>query len=400
MPPKKIPKPKEKPQTDHPVIDPTAIPPALPPSVEEAYRRKCIQLKQRTSEVEDENDATRVRLARIRRQVEKMRLERAMLLEQLTRRTSANVEDSDGSPSPPPTVGDDLYFPDNLNPDTPTGHGQRQTARILLTPSQPKEKPLRTKRGHRKPSLLADIDAAAAKSAAASPFVGQNPATQSPSSEAFSHARGTADPAATAASASASAPPRAASSAATNGLPKPPKRPASAFDMYCEESRPALQKTREDKLDEDASLSIEEELARGWKDLADDAKETIQSRYDDAMAQYQKDKAEYDAAKADIAAAKAAASPEPQPETKDEADADKSEDPAEAPKDNEDKDDKEDEKDKDDNGDEAEAATEAGKGASKSPAPTPAPAPAQDDDVEMTNYDTDEANGTPAADDR
>ncbi|CRK47339.1 hypothetical protein BN1723_020273, partial [Verticillium longisporum] len=105
MPPKKIPKLKEKPQADHPVIDPTAIPPALPPSVEEAYRRKCIQLKQRTSEVEDENDATRVRLARIRRQVEKMRLERAMLLEQLTRRTSTNVEDSDGSPSPPPTVG-------------------------------------------------------------------------------------------------------------------------------------------------------------------------------------------------------------------------------------------------------------------------------------------------------
>lgn len=106
MPPKKTPKPKEKPQTDV-VIDPTAIPPALPPSVEEAYRRKCIQLKQRTTEVEEENDATRVRLARIRRQIEKMRVERAFLLEQLTRRTSANVEDSDGSPSPPPTVSSD-----------------------------------------------------------------------------------------------------------------------------------------------------------------------------------------------------------------------------------------------------------------------------------------------------
>lgn len=79
-------------------------PPPLPPSVEEAYRRKCVQLKQRISEVDDANDAARLRLARIKRQVEKQRIERAFLLEQLARRTSTNVEDSEGSPSPPPTV--------------------------------------------------------------------------------------------------------------------------------------------------------------------------------------------------------------------------------------------------------------------------------------------------------
>jgi hypothetical protein len=82
----------------------SAIPPSLPPSVEEAYRRKCIQLKQRTKEVEDANDASRLRLTRLKRQVEKMRLERAFLLEQLSKRMSTNVEDSEGSPSPPPTV--------------------------------------------------------------------------------------------------------------------------------------------------------------------------------------------------------------------------------------------------------------------------------------------------------
>ena len=88
------------------ILEPPAnsIPPPLAPSVEEAYRRKCIQLKARTKEVEDANDAGRVRLARLKRQVEKLRLERAFLLEQLSRRTSTNVEDSDGSPSPPPTV--------------------------------------------------------------------------------------------------------------------------------------------------------------------------------------------------------------------------------------------------------------------------------------------------------
>jgi hypothetical protein len=81
-----------------------SIPPTLPPSVEEAYRRKCIQLKQRSNEIDEANDAARLRLARIKRQVEKLRVERAFLLEQLSKRTSTNVEDSEGSPSPPPTV--------------------------------------------------------------------------------------------------------------------------------------------------------------------------------------------------------------------------------------------------------------------------------------------------------
>jgi hypothetical protein len=81
-----------------------AIPPELPPSVEAAYRKKCIQLKQRMNEVEEANDAARLRLARLNRSIQKLRLERAFLLEQLAKRTSTNVEDSEGSPSPPPTV--------------------------------------------------------------------------------------------------------------------------------------------------------------------------------------------------------------------------------------------------------------------------------------------------------
>ncbi|OIW33389.1 hypothetical protein CONLIGDRAFT_628275 [Coniochaeta ligniaria NRRL 30616] len=96
-------------QTDHLSSPASAgIPPPLPPTVEEAYRRKCIQLKHRTKEVENANDAAHLRLNRVKRQVEKMRLERAFLLEQLARRTSTNVEDSEGSPSPPPTVSPPL----------------------------------------------------------------------------------------------------------------------------------------------------------------------------------------------------------------------------------------------------------------------------------------------------
>ncbi|KAK1726995.1 HMG box protein [Colletotrichum acutatum] len=290
MPPKKIIR------ANPPAIDLSAIPPSLPPSVEEAYRRKCIQLKQRTGEVEEENDATRVRLARIRRQIEKLRMERAFLLEQLAKRTSANVEDSDGSPSPPPT---------------------------------PQEKPLRTKRGHRKPSVLAEIDSAAK---ANSRPLSQTAATVSPSSETFSHTQG--------GDATQNADTQA--SARTNGIAKPPKRPGNAFEMYCADTRPAL----EEKNKDDADANIEEELARGWKDLPEGEKEEFQTRSEEEMAKYQKEK--------DAFAAKSKSA-----EAKDEDD---------------------EERDK---------------------SPEPAPAASQDEDVEMTNYDTEEqADDTPAADDK
>ncbi|KAL2877250.1 hypothetical protein SGCOL_007406 [Colletotrichum sp. CLE4] len=290
MPPKKIIR------ANPPAIDLSAIPPSLPPSVEEAYRRKCIQLKQRTGEVEEENDATRVRLARIRRQIEKLRMERAFLLEQLAKRTSANVEDSDGSPSPPPT---------------------------------PQEKPLRTKRGHRKPSVLAEIDSAAK---ASSRPLSQTAATVSPSSETFSHTQG----------GDATQGTDTQASARTNGVAKPPKRPGNAFELYCADTRPAL----EEKNKDDADANIEEELARGWKDLPEGEKEEFQTRSEEEMAKYQKEK--------DAFAAKSKS--------------------AEA------KDEDEEEREK---------------------SPEPAPAASQDEDVEMTNYDTEEqADDTPAAEDK
>jgi non-histone protein 10 len=91
------------------------VPPPLPPSVEEAYRKKCIELKRRMTEVEESNDAYRLRKARLTRGIRKMRLERAYLLEILSKRMKKNGssvdgfqafydEDSEGSSEGPPTV--------------------------------------------------------------------------------------------------------------------------------------------------------------------------------------------------------------------------------------------------------------------------------------------------------
>lgn len=89
----------------------------LPPSVETAYYRKCIELRRRINDIEENNDSTRLRIKRLSRGIQKMRLERAFLLEQLQKHMENNVDDSDRSSSPPPT---------------------------------PTDKPLRSKRSHRK----------------------------------------------------------------------------------------------------------------------------------------------------------------------------------------------------------------------------------------------------------
>ncbi|KAF2786739.1 hypothetical protein K505DRAFT_343537 [Melanomma pulvis-pyrius CBS 109.77] len=89
----------------------------LPPSVETAYYRKCIELRRRINDIEENNDGTRLRINRLYRTIQKMRLERAFLLEQLHKHMEYNIDDSDRSSSPPPT---------------------------------PTDKPLRSKRSHRK----------------------------------------------------------------------------------------------------------------------------------------------------------------------------------------------------------------------------------------------------------
>ena len=100
--------------TCHAVTTP-AIPPTLPPSVEEAYKKKCIELKRRLNEVEESNDVYRLRKVRLLRGIRKMRLERAFLLEILGKRMRKNGsggngphgfydEESEGSSEGPPTV--------------------------------------------------------------------------------------------------------------------------------------------------------------------------------------------------------------------------------------------------------------------------------------------------------
>lgn len=309
-----VPKPGRRADRGEPSI---AIPPALPPSVEEAYRRKCLQLKRRTNEVEEDNEAARLRLARLRRGVEKLRLERAFLLDQLAKRTSTNVEDSDGSPSPPPTVRDEANehngpsahahspSPASTAPaphplrassvtttsgtaptttTTTTGHQRSRlqtsgsaagsasgTNHALPNRQQPQEKPLRSKRGHRKPSVVADLE----RSANGPPptFINQGLQNLSPSSDAFSHSvtAGEAGP--------SSQHLRETTAQRANGVgggSKTAKKPANAFDLYCVDHREAAEESKSD------DATVDEELSRGWEELPESRKEVYRARVQEA----------------------------------------------------------------------------------------------------------------------
>ncbi|KAH0562936.1 hypothetical protein GP486_002496 [Trichoglossum hirsutum] len=205
-------------------MPPGNIPAPLPPSVEHAYRQKCIDLKKRINEVEESNDALRLRKARTKRGILKLRLERAFLLEQLAKRTSANVEDSDGSPSPPPP---------------------------------PQEKPLRTKRSHYRAPPSPARPPHSPPSAATTPYDASQ-ATFSILNHATEIPRST-NPTATTPN---SRPSAVAIGNASNG-------PPNAFSLFCEETRPQLQAQH----GQDPDFEMEKSLTQAWQELDERSKE-------------------------------------------------------------------------------------------------------------------------------
>jgi hypothetical protein len=76
----------------------------LPPSIEGAYYKKSIELKRRIEEIEANNDKRRSNLERVNRDVQKLRLERALLIDMVKRGVAGKPASSDKSDSPPPTV--------------------------------------------------------------------------------------------------------------------------------------------------------------------------------------------------------------------------------------------------------------------------------------------------------
>ncbi len=137
----------------------------------------------------------------------------------------------------------------------------------MLSSLQPKEKPLRTKRGHRKPAFLTDLDS----NRATSTFVQNNQAvTLSPSnSDAFSHTQ--------------TAAPRPAITA-TNGT-KPsatsetPKKPRTPFELFANENRSVLLGAHT-QLSSEGNYDVDKELATKWQEMGNEGRSQYHHRFE------------------------------------------------------------------------------------------------------------------------
>lgn len=65
------------------------------------YQQKCTDLKRRIEQVEKHNEGLVLKTERLKHALKRIRIERAVLQHELQERTTTNVDDSDGSPSPP-----------------------------------------------------------------------------------------------------------------------------------------------------------------------------------------------------------------------------------------------------------------------------------------------------------
>ncbi|OLL25414.1 Non-histone protein 10 [Neolecta irregularis DAH-3] len=77
---------------------------------ENKYRKKCKDIRKRIREIEENNENLVLKLARTRRSVQRLRLERAFLQEKLEEREHPIVDDSDGSASTPASPDPDEKY--------------------------------------------------------------------------------------------------------------------------------------------------------------------------------------------------------------------------------------------------------------------------------------------------
>lgn len=143
---------------------------------------------------------------------------------------------------------------------------------VKLTPTpltQPKEKPLRTKRGHRKPSFLTNVESGRA-------FISQGPGgpvTLSPSgSDAFSHTHPEPHAAAKRQLPSNGHPVHSAT-------PPPSKSIKSAFDLYCRDLRDVLIVQHKKEFSEGV-WEPDRALAQGWRDMDEAQQGEFQRRFE------------------------------------------------------------------------------------------------------------------------
>ena len=207
-------------------------------------------------EVEENNDAARLRRTRLLRGIRKMRLERAILLESLAKRMRKNGaggamgmydEDSENSSDNPPTVRPEP------SPST------------MYSSLKPQERPLRTKKSHRR-ALASPPPGGLSQqqplpSASSQPPPSSNPLTSGPEGEKLSTAERVASPA-----------------ASTNMRPPPPK------ELFIQSS---INNYLEREQEDDSYLKPDElraKFQKDWNTLSNNGRASWNKTYEERMA--------------------------------------------------------------------------------------------------------------------
>ncbi|KAL4943501.1 hypothetical protein BDV06DRAFT_189740 [Aspergillus oleicola] len=146
----------------------TSQPTTNPPSVEIAYKRKCIALKKRLSEIEAENELMRTRNRRGYQYIQKMRLESCILLERLATVTGMAEEAQQAGMNPELRTRAQaiLTSTNGMAASSKNGTGQGRLGYFEdetegssdEQPPTPQERPLRIKRSRKSNINMEDDD--------------------------------------------------------------------------------------------------------------------------------------------------------------------------------------------------------------------------------------------------
>ncbi|KAK9235179.1 hypothetical protein V1525DRAFT_410741 [Lipomyces kononenkoae] len=224
-----------------------AAAPMIPQSEEIKYRQKCKDLKKRIREIEEQNDVLTLRLARSKRAVQRMRLERALLLEKLEERTFLKVDDSEGSPSPPPSP--------------PRIHSSRHRRRESDGSLSPVEE-LSTG--------------------------GFTAFTNNGTSSKANHSQ-SANPSSKAAIAAHN---HAKKKHHTQRDPNAPKRPQNAYIIFCDHEKERVRAQLESSQPGE-TFDLTKAMAEAWRDLGDEGRKPYYELYDAEKARYNREMEAY-----------------------------------------------------------------------------------------------------------
>ncbi|RMD41659.1 hypothetical protein DV735_g3504, partial [Chaetothyriales sp. CBS 134920] len=275
-------------------MDPPSEPPSAPaaeplapktaplaPSQETAYRKKCIQLKRRLQEIEANNDATRRRIEREKQHIQKMRLNRAILLNHL--KLIMEAPSKKLSPEQLAEVGviaNGASHPADL---VAAQAGPRlRDGQALLDDSsdeseeepEPAERPERRRRNNpAHGESIMSTNLATQPAAAPSAAAGSSSAYPASSQPALSNVV----PAAATVFPSAA---RSTSSYSFQHEPVPPVRPDPPFKQFTDHMRPQLEADDYDPKQIDSRIQSE------WERLSPENLRLWEVRYHDQMAEY------------------------------------------------------------------------------------------------------------------